>query len=152
MVNTMSRPSSRENPITGGMYSPAEVAAHLSVTRRTVYNWLDSGRLTAYKVGDVWRISQEQLDAFKEAGLRKVIHLSGPGPAALPAGPVRVENKPAVQVAEKPAPQSEEKSLAGGAKKPAPSPAVLPADCTPSMLVNPQKLVPMVQAKKTRRR
>src|SRR5687767_6436078 len=35
---------------------PVEVAAKLQLSPRTIYNWISSGRLTAYKVGRGWRI------------------------------------------------------------------------------------------------
>jgi excisionase family DNA binding protein len=46
-------------------YSPSEVAEHFGVTRRTVYEWLLSGALTADKAGPrKWRISRDDLDLF----------------------------------------------------------------------------------------
>lgn len=49
-------------------YSPVEVAEALSVSRRTVYRWLDSGELAAEKLGGIWRISEAQLAAFSALG------------------------------------------------------------------------------------
>ncbi len=43
-------------------YTPAEVADLLQVTRRTVYDWIKSGKLEAVQVGRGWRISRETLD------------------------------------------------------------------------------------------
>ena len=40
------------------------VADRLSVDLETVWRWIRSGMLQAYKVGRFYRISQEQLDAF----------------------------------------------------------------------------------------
>jgi len=43
------------------VYTPAEVAESLKVSRRTVYRWIDSERLPAAKVGKGWRITEETL-------------------------------------------------------------------------------------------
>lgn len=41
-------------------YRPDEIAEYFSVTRRTVYFWIDTGKLTAVKVaGTTVRISRE---------------------------------------------------------------------------------------------
>ena len=45
-------------------YSPEDIAAMLRVTRRTVYNYMKTGKLHAVKIGKYWHISQESLDAF----------------------------------------------------------------------------------------
>ena len=44
--------------------TPAEIAEKLKVTRRTVYKWIDEGKLRAYKIGVNVRIKREDLDAF----------------------------------------------------------------------------------------
>ena len=44
--------------------TPAEIAERLKVTRRTVYKWIDEGKLQAYKVGVNVRIKREDLEAF----------------------------------------------------------------------------------------
>ena len=47
-----------------GYLTPSEVATTLRVTLSAVYNWLKSGRLTGYKIGDLWRIKQADLELF----------------------------------------------------------------------------------------
>lgn len=45
-------------------YTPSEVAAHMKVSRRTVYRWIDSGKLKASKPVDgsrLLRIKKDQL-------------------------------------------------------------------------------------------
>jgi excisionase family DNA binding protein len=44
--------------------TPAQVVELLQVTRRTVYAWILSGRLPAYKAGNVVRIKCEDVEAF----------------------------------------------------------------------------------------
>lgn len=51
-------------------YEPEEVAESFGVTRRTVYNWLLSGKLPADKAGHGWRITEEHLKQFSEASKR----------------------------------------------------------------------------------
>ncbi len=38
------------------MLTPAQVAAHLQVTERTVCDWLKKGRLHGVKLGRLWRV------------------------------------------------------------------------------------------------
>ncbi|PZN07746.1 MAG: hypothetical protein DIU76_04010 [Bacillota bacterium] len=46
------------------LLTPEEVADILRVTRRTVYEWLRTGRLRGLKAGPFWRIRPEDLDRF----------------------------------------------------------------------------------------
>jgi excisionase family DNA binding protein len=48
--------------------TPEEVAAELQVTRRTVYEWLRSGRLRGLRAGRGWRIRPEDVEAFLQNG------------------------------------------------------------------------------------
>lgn len=41
-----------------------QVADHLQVTPRTVYDWIRQGKLHAYRAGRQYRITDEQLEAF----------------------------------------------------------------------------------------
>jgi excisionase family DNA binding protein len=43
-------------------YTPEEIAANLKVTRKTVYNWIQEGRLKAVKIGHFWRVSESELN------------------------------------------------------------------------------------------
>lgn len=45
-------------------YSIEEVAMMLKVVYLTVYRWIQTGKLTAYKAGKQYRIKQEDLDLF----------------------------------------------------------------------------------------
>ena len=45
---------------------PAQVAERLQITERTVYEWIRGGKLTALKLGRLWRIRQDDLEAFLE--------------------------------------------------------------------------------------
>lgn len=67
-------------------YSPLEVANYLRVDRRTVYNWLRSGKLTAVKAAKIWRIPQRSLDEFLRDNVQ-----------AVPVPPVEVMLPPGVR-------------------------------------------------------
>lgn len=45
-------------------YTPATLAKRLSVSERTVRNWISSGKLASYKIGSVRRIDPDDVDAF----------------------------------------------------------------------------------------
>lgn len=45
-------------------YTPQEIAKILKVPRKTVYFWLQQGKLKGVKAGNLWRISQSALDEF----------------------------------------------------------------------------------------
>ena len=44
--------------------TPDEVAKALGLSRRTVITWLESGKLPGIKVGNRWRVKEEDLDKF----------------------------------------------------------------------------------------
>ncbi len=44
-----------------------EVAERLKVSERTVWRWVHSGELPAIKLGQQWRIRDDDLDEFLEA-------------------------------------------------------------------------------------
>ena len=47
-------------------YSTQELAELLGLSQRTIYRYIDSGELIAFKLGDQWRISRVNLDKFVE--------------------------------------------------------------------------------------
>jgi excisionase family DNA binding protein len=48
-------------------YTIQDVADRLKVSYRTVFRWVHAGDLPAYKLGQEWRITEEDLKAFLEA-------------------------------------------------------------------------------------
>ena len=44
--------------------TPDEVAKVLGLSRRTVVGWLEAGKLPGIKVGNRWRVKEEDLDKF----------------------------------------------------------------------------------------
>jgi excisionase family DNA binding protein len=46
-------------------YTPGDVAAYLDVPVNTVYVWIWSGRLSAYKFGGRYKIAVNDFEAFK---------------------------------------------------------------------------------------
>lgn len=53
------------------LLTPNDVAKRLQVNERTVTQWLRKDLLRGYKIGKEWRISEEDLAAFVEAGANK---------------------------------------------------------------------------------
>ncbi len=45
------------------VYTLEEVCDILSITKRTVYNYIKAGKLRAFKMGKYWRVTEE---AFRE--------------------------------------------------------------------------------------
>lgn len=46
------------------LYTIDEVAEYLRVTRRTIYRYIKQGKLPAYRVGDSWRFSDEDISEY----------------------------------------------------------------------------------------
>lgn len=55
-----------KNPQPPDYLSPDAVASSLGVTRRTVYRWLESGKLPAVQIGRTWRIKQQDIDSKRK--------------------------------------------------------------------------------------
>lgn len=53
------------------VYTLAEVADILQITRRTIYNWVKSGKLKTFKAGRSWRVTREALEEFTKAGTQE---------------------------------------------------------------------------------
>ena len=51
-------------------YTLAEIAQGLKVSYRTVYRWVQAGKLSAYKLGSDWRVAESDLQAFLD--VRKI--------------------------------------------------------------------------------
>ncbi len=50
------------------VYTLKEVEDILQVTRRSLYNWIKSGKIKAFRVGREWRITKEALLEFTQTG------------------------------------------------------------------------------------
>ena len=50
------------------VYTLDEVADILKVTRRTLYTYVNAGKLKAVKVGKYWRVSEEALKELLSTG------------------------------------------------------------------------------------
>lgn len=46
------------------IYTLEDIAEMLQVTRRTLYNYIKSGKLKAKKVANKWIVTEEQLQEF----------------------------------------------------------------------------------------
>ncbi len=50
------------------VYTLKEIEDLLHVTRRTLYNWIKSGQLKAFRIGKEWRVTRDALEKFMETG------------------------------------------------------------------------------------
>ena len=59
-----------EERASGGLevYTPEEAACILKVTRRTMYSYLRDGALRSAKLGRIWRITRQDIEAFLADG------------------------------------------------------------------------------------
>jgi excisionase family DNA binding protein len=46
------------------LFTAEQVAAILQLSPKTIKDWLRAGKLPGYKIGRVWRVRQEDLEAF----------------------------------------------------------------------------------------
>jgi excisionase family DNA binding protein len=51
----------------GRTYTLAEVAEYLMVSNRTVWNYIATGKLKAFKLGNSYRVTKEALEEFEES-------------------------------------------------------------------------------------
>lgn len=49
-------------------YTLEEVSDILKITRRTLYNYIKSGKLKAVKIGKYWRVTDKNLKQFLQEG------------------------------------------------------------------------------------
>jgi excisionase family DNA binding protein len=49
-------------------YSVDEIAAHLGVSRETVYRWIDHKGLPAHRIGKFWKLKVTEVDAWARTG------------------------------------------------------------------------------------
>ena len=50
------------------MYSTKEVAEKLSISQATIFRALKQGRIKGIKIGNIWRVSEEELERLKKEG------------------------------------------------------------------------------------
>ena len=48
--------------------SVEEIAAHLGVSKESVYRWLERCRIPAHRVGKLWKFKTEEVDAWVMSG------------------------------------------------------------------------------------
>lgn len=45
-----------------------QVAAHLKVSKESVYRWLEAKKIPAHRLGRLWRFQQAEVDAWVMSG------------------------------------------------------------------------------------
>ena len=48
--------------------SVEEIAAHLGISKETVYRWLDRGKVPAHRVGRLWKFKASEVDEWVVRG------------------------------------------------------------------------------------
>lgn len=48
--------------------SVEEIAAHLGVSKETIYRWLDGGKVPSHRVGRLWKFKASEIDAWVVRG------------------------------------------------------------------------------------
>lgn len=52
------------------LYTLAEVEALTTVTRRTLYTWIDTGYLEAVKIGGRWKVAASEIERITQGALK----------------------------------------------------------------------------------
>ena len=52
------------------IYTLREVEEIMGVSQRTLYRWIETGKLKAFKAGGTWRVSEEALQEFMTGGAK----------------------------------------------------------------------------------
>ena len=63
------------------LYTPAEVAHHMGVTRETVYSMISRGQLEAFRFGRSRRISEQQIKESMSRRYQVIIDATQPNAA-----------------------------------------------------------------------
>ncbi len=62
----MARKKNHASPVTEQLLTLKDVAAYLQVAERTVYLWAQAGSIPSFKLGNVWRFKQSDLEKWIE--------------------------------------------------------------------------------------
>lgn len=54
--------------ITEPWLSVEQIAAHLGISKETVYRWLEKGKIPAHRVGKQWRFKPSEVDEWVKSG------------------------------------------------------------------------------------
>jgi len=53
------------------LLTPEQAAEYLQVAKRTIYKWLQEGRIAGVKAGSLWRIPETALEKFIDANRKR---------------------------------------------------------------------------------
>ena len=48
--------------------SVEEIAAHMGVSKETVYRWLEHGKIPAHRIGKLWKFKASEVDVWVKQG------------------------------------------------------------------------------------
>jgi excisionase family DNA binding protein len=49
-------------------FSVEEIAAHLGLSKETVYRWLDRKKIPAHRIGRLWKFKATEVDSWIKGG------------------------------------------------------------------------------------
>ena len=70
--------------------SADDIAAHLGVTKDTVYTWIAEKAMPAHKVGRLWKFQASEIDDWVRAGAAASVSLEASVMASISFGSIRV--------------------------------------------------------------
>lgn len=53
------------------LLTPEQTAKYLQVAKRTVYKWLQEGKIQGTKLGSLWRVPETALEKFIDANRKR---------------------------------------------------------------------------------
>ena len=69
------------------MMNIEEVAQYLKMSERAIYDWVKTGKIPAFKLGNTWRFKKSEIDGWMES------NRTGPSPNSFPsANPILLTN------------------------------------------------------------
>ncbi len=48
--------------------SVEEIAAHLGISKETIYRWLEAGKVPSHRVGRLWKFKASEVDTWVKHG------------------------------------------------------------------------------------
>ena len=60
--------NSKGNPMENRWFTVDDVSKYLSVTKDTIYKWIDNRNMPAHKVGRKWMFQRDEIDEWVKSG------------------------------------------------------------------------------------
>ena len=60
--------NSKGNPMENRWFTVDDVSKYMSVTKDTIYKWIDNRNMPAHKVGRKWMFQRDEIDEWVKSG------------------------------------------------------------------------------------